>query len=359
MADERYRWAEPGLEEVTAGVFRCPLPLPGDALRAVNAYLVEAAGGFLLIDCGWDRQESREGLLAALQRLGATTGSIVGIFATHVHTDHLGLAGWVRDESGAWLTLGIGDRDTEVAFAQDPASARESSLERLRRCSAEDVVARLVNLRRSTEDSPWLPPRPDFYLVGNELVSLGDFELRVVATPGHTRGHLCLLDEARSLLFSGDHVLPHITPSLGVELPLHDSPLASFMDSLERVRDLPAELVLPAHGPAFSGLAGRVDELLDHHRDRLKSCLQAVGAHGSSARDVAGALPWTRRRTRFSDLDPFNQMLAVFESEAHLRVLADQGRLGTEVDGGRARYLPRSPSGDPHPARTSEEGWHG
>ncbi|MHB1638491.1 MAG: MBL fold metallo-hydrolase [Candidatus Dormibacteria bacterium] len=359
MAEERYRWAEPGLEEVAAGVFRCPLPLPGDALRAVNAYLVEATGGFLLIDCGWDRQESREGLLAALRRLGASTASIVGIFATHVHRDHLGLASWVRDESGAWLTLGIGDRDTQVAFARDPASARESSLERLRRCSAEDVVARLVELGRSTDDSPWLPTRPDFYLVGHELLSLGDFELGVVATPGHTRGHLCLFDETRSLLFAGDHVLPHITPTRGVVLPLHNSPLASFMDSLERVRDLPAELVLPAHGPVFGGLAGRVDELLDHHRDRLESCLQAVGAYGRSAREVAGAMPWTRRRTRFSDLDPFNQMLAVFESEAHLRVLVDQGRLETEVDGGRTMYLPERSGIDPHPALASEEDWRG
>jgi glyoxylase-like metal-dependent hydrolase (beta-lactamase superfamily II) len=345
LAEDRYSWAEPALEEVADGVFRCPLPLPGDALRAVNAYLVRTARGLLLIDCGWDRDESREALLSGLRRLGGAPGDISAIFATHVHRDHLGLAGWVRQESGAWLSLGLGDRETQVAFAENPARARQASLDRLLSCSAEDVVERLLAADQARSDAPWAPPAPDVYLVGGELLLPEGPALRVIATPGHTRGHLCLFDKGRSILFAGDHVLPHITPSLGVELPLADSALASFMDSLQLVRELPATLVLPAHGPAFSGLRERVDELLDHHRDRLERCLEVVNSKGSTAREVAGALPWTRRRRTFSSLDPFNQMLAVFESEAHLRVLTDNGRLRMEASAGRGRYLPQEGPG--------------
>ncbi len=337
MAEDRHRWAEPGVEEVAEGIFRCPLPLPGDALRAVNAYLVRMPEGMLLIDCGWDRRETHGALRTALRHLGSRPADVRAIFATHVHRDHLGAAAWVKQRSGAWLSLGLGDQATQVAFAADPGRARQASLDRLLSCSAADVVARLVAEPR-VDEAPWKPPAPDLYLVGQELLFPEQLALQVIATPGHTRGHLCLFDQERSILFAGDHVLPHITPSLGVELPLADSPLANFMTSLERVRELPAQLVLPAHGPAFSGLRQRVDELLQHHRERLQLCLEQIPAQGATPREVAGALTWTRRGRRFGELDPFNQMLAVFESEAHLRVLADQGRL--LFDGEAARYLP-------------------
>ncbi len=347
MAEDRYRWAEPGLDEVADGVFRCPLPLPGDALRAVNSYLLRGDRGWTFIDCGWDRPESRAGLEDAMTHLGSSLREVSTIFATHVHRDHLGAAGWIRSESGAWLTLGLGDRDTQLAFAGDPASARRSSLDRLHYCSAEDVAALLVEEARGRAEDSWVPPAPDIYLQGGELLLPGGFELQVLATPGHTRGHLCLFDSSRKLLFAGDHVLPQITPSLGVELPAGDSPLARFMESLELVRELPAELVLPAHGPTFQGLRGRVDELLDHHRARLNSCLEVVSGRGSTPRQVAEALPWTRRRKRFSELDPFNQMLAVFESEAHLLVLAERAQLVAEISDGSVRYLSAASGGRP------------
>jgi hypothetical protein len=84
-----------------------------------------------------------------------------------------------------------------------------------------------------------------------------------------------------------------------------------------------------------------VEELLGHHRERLERCFEVIAAEGSTPRQVAAALPWTRRRRAFSELDPFNQMLAVFESEAHLRVLADQGRLRLITEDDRVRYLPQ------------------
>jgi glyoxylase-like metal-dependent hydrolase (beta-lactamase superfamily II) len=339
-SEARYQWADPGLEEVAEGVYRCPLPLPGDALRAVNSYLVRSDRGYLMVDCGWDRGESRAQLADYLRRLGADLSSVQAVFATHCHWDHLGAAGWVRDESGAWVTLGWGDRETATASAEDPERSWQASLERLRACSATDVAERLLAERTQGSEELWHAPLPDVFLVGAELLRHGSRQLEVLATPGHTRGHLCLFDRAHGLLFAGDHVLPQITPSLGVELPLPgDSPLASFLSSLELVRDLPATTVLPAHGPTFVGLRDRVDELLEHHRLRLQACLELVGPEGSSAREVAGRLPWTRRRRRFQELDGFNQMLAVFESDAHLMVLLERGRLRLRPGPGETRYL--------------------
>ncbi|HUY55171.1 MAG TPA: MBL fold metallo-hydrolase [Candidatus Nanopelagicaceae bacterium] len=333
-------------------VFRCPLPLPDDALRAVNSYLIRSSGGFLLIDCGWDREETMERLRQALRELGGGLESVRGIFATHVHRDHLGLAGQVRDESGAWVSLGRGDQATLEAFARDPRRARAASLERLRQAAADDVASRLRQLAGGGEG--WRPPLPDILLSGEEVLLQDGHRLEVIPTPGHTRGHLCLFDRDREILFAGDHVLPQITPSLGVELPDRSSPLTAFLSSLELVRQLPASLVLPAHGPVFSDLKGRVDELLEHHRVRLEECLEVVLDGARSARAVAEALPWTRRRRHFSTLDPFNQMLAVFESEAHLLVLAERGLLARQVADSVVSYAPAST--DPGQSEQSAQG---
>ncbi len=333
--EDRHAWERPTLDEVSEGVWRVPLPLPGDALRAVNAYLVRDQGGFLMVDCGWNRRESWERLEDALRRLGSGLHRVRWVFATHVHDDHYGLAGRVRQRSRAQVLLGSRERDSLIAFRDHPGEARRRTGARLGQLAAEDVARRL-EAAGPTERRP--PADPDLYLGGGETLVLGDRELEVVATPGHTRGHLCLHDPANQLLFAGDHVLPQITPSIGVELHLPGSPLADFLDSLEKVADLPCRLVLPAHGPVFRDLGGRVAELLEHHRLRLEECYQEVEAGARSAREVAGRLPWTRHRRRFQDLDPFNQMLAVFESELHLQLLAERGRLSRDLANSSIRY---------------------
>ena len=152
-------------------------------------------------------------------------------------------------------------------------------------------------------------------------------------------GHLCFHDTGRRALFSGDHVLPHITPSIGLESVTNRMALAEFYSSLARVRSLEVDLVLPAHGPPFTDLAGRVDELTAHHDDRLTACVAAISSHGgSTALDVAGRLPWTRRERAFTELDAFNQILAVWETAAHLELLDARGTLRRSTTNGFIRF---------------------
>jgi glyoxylase-like metal-dependent hydrolase (beta-lactamase superfamily II) len=161
----------------------------------------------------------------------------------------------------------------------------------------------------------------------------------VVATPGHTRGHVVFIDRDAQLMFAGDHVLPHITPSIGFEAVAAALPLGDYLDSLRLVRSLPDQRLLPAHGPVGPSVHARVDELLHHHAERLDHACGAV-RDGLTAYAVAGRLTWTRRERPFADLDLFNQMLAVAETAAHLDLLVAQGRLkATDADGVR-RYDP-------------------
>ncbi|MGA8426745.1 MAG: MBL fold metallo-hydrolase [Candidatus Dormiibacterota bacterium] len=332
-------WAEGGPEEVGERMFRIPLPLPGDGLKAVNAYLLQGDEGDLLIDCGWDDSQSWEALTQALARLGRGLGSVRMVFATHVHGDHLGAAGRIRDDGRAFVTLGLGDRESAVLLATNPDLARSRTRALLRRHGADSVAEAMEEVTRRQPQRVWLAPLPDLFISGGEI-RLAGRELEVIPTPGHTRGHLCLWDSSAAILFAGDHVLPHITPSIGVEVPDGSLPLLNFLRSLEQVRELPAKLILPAHGPVFQDLAGRVDQLLEHHQQRLLLCREAVAEGARTAIDVARALPWTRRGRRFEDLDTFNQMLAVAESAAHLELLAERGELGRVVSNSVVTFTP-------------------
>jgi glyoxylase-like metal-dependent hydrolase (beta-lactamase superfamily II) len=179
---------------------------------------------------------------------------------------------------------------------------------------------------------------PDRWLADGVELPLQSRTLRVIATPGHTRGHVVFHDAEHGVLFAGDHVLPHITPSIGVELTRPPSPLRDYLASLELVRALPDARLLPAHGPVTGSVHDRIDQLVTHHEERLEATARAVDAGHSTAFEVTQALTWTRRRRRYGELDLFNQVLAVHETMAHLRVLEERGVLVAETGDGVARF---------------------
>lgn len=178
--------------------------------------------------------------------------------------------------------------------------------------------------------------QPDEWLLPGRRTVLADTTLEMTHTPGHTSGHLVFADTARGLLFSGDHVLPHITPSIGFEPVPAELPLRDFLSSLRLITDMPDRELLPAHGPVTDSAHDRVRHLLEHHEDRLSVIGEAIASGASTAYEAAHRLDWTRRKRALADLDIFNRTLAVLETAAHLELLAFEETLSvTEVDGVR------------------------
>ncbi|HST67910.1 MAG TPA: MBL fold metallo-hydrolase [Mycobacteriales bacterium] len=328
MAD----WQEPGAHEVADGIFRVPLPLPMDGLRAVNVYAVTHGSAVTMIDAGWAVEESRTQLEQSLKRIDLGLADVDRFLVTHVHRDHYTQAVAVRKEFGTRVSLGIGEKGT-IDILNDGRPDGPAQLGLLRRFGAAEMVAELTAAwSGQTDPSVWEPPT-DWIEDGQEL-PVGDRSLLAVHTPGHTRGHLVFADLAHGLLFAGDHVLPHITPSIGFEAAVAASPLADYLRSLAAVRAMPDLRLLPAHGPVTESVHARVDELLAHHEDRLAASLAAVEAGAVTPYEVAKALGWTRRNRSFADLDAGNRMLAVCETAAHLLVLVAQDRARrSTVDG--------------------------
>lgn len=342
----RGAWTEPTAEPVADGVFRIPLPLPNDALRAVNVYLIRTTDGPVCVDGGWALEDSRRALDSALRGLGLEVGDITRFLVTHAHRDHYTQAVTVRREFGARVALGIGDREA-IDYFSAGRSVIDSQYDRLVEAGAVDLAEgwRAASEGHTVDTELW--DGPDEWLDGDVDIRLGARTLAALATPGHTRGHYVFADVESKLLFAGDHVLPTITPSIGFEPVPSPLPLSDFLDSLAKVRALPDMTLLPAHGGAGASVHQRIDELLLHHQHRLDACEELVLGGCRTAAEVAAEIPWTRRGLTLSSLDVFNAMLAVLETDAHLRLLAAQQRLDRRTQGDAPYYEPPNRHDDP------------
>ncbi|WP_158887529.1 MBL fold metallo-hydrolase [Amycolatopsis anabasis] len=340
--DSTRHWTEPGIYAVAPGVYRIPLPLPNDGLRAVNVYAITDGTELVLIDSGWALDESRELLQAALKAIDADLGDVRQFLITHVHRDHYTQAVALRREFGGRIALGRHEQ-ASLRLSIDPATVElNAQVVGLRQYGAEEVVDALAKMfggeERLADRNIW--ENPDEWLTPGPRTVLPGRDLEVVHTPGHTAGHVVFDDGAAGLLFTGDHVLPHITPSIGFQPARVELPLRDFLGSLRLVRARPDRRMLPAHGPVTDSVHARVDELLAHHDGRLAAMGETVANGASTAYEAALRLGWTRRQRKLGELDAFNQMLAVLETGAHLDLLVSQGKLArTEVDG-VLRYAP-------------------
>ncbi|MFC7343346.1 MBL fold metallo-hydrolase [Saccharopolyspora griseoalba] len=338
--DARHAWTEPGAFEVAPGVHRIPLPLPNDGLRAVNVYAVEDSDGLVLIDSGWALADARGQLEDALGRIGHGFEDVQRFLVTHVHRDHYTLAVTLRRTFGSKISLGAGEQPSMELLLNGGQTDRE--VQRLQRWGADQLMAELAEAYGEEPEKPRSPyEAPDEWIEGKVEIPLGSRTLLAVPTPGHTRGHVVFMDADAQVLFSGDHILPHITPSIGVEPARPELPLGDFLDSLRLMQSYPDLRMLPAHGPVGGSTHARIGELLDHHEQRLAQTLEVVRDGAGTAYEAALRLGWTRREKKLPELDLFNRVLAVGETSAHLDLLVERGQLSATQNGAVTEYAVR------------------
>lgn len=321
-------WQEglmPPVEEVRPGLWSIPVPLPRNPLRYVLVYVLECTGGVALVDAGWNTDEAWAALTAGLDRVGVTLDLVRAVLVTHIHPDHYGLAGRIREASGAWVGLHPADAAALPGRYGDVDTLLERMGAFLRACGVPDgdlgeLNAASMGIRQFVELT-----EPDRLLEDGDRVPLGGRELRAVWTPGHSPGHLCFHDPRDRLLLAGDHVLPRISPNISLHAQQRESPLADFLEALLRVRALDVDEVLPAHEYRFRNLVSRVDSLVEHHRRRLDEIAAMVTARpGITCWDLTVRLPWSRP---WEEIAPFMRRAANGETLAHLVVLLAEGRV--------------------------------
>ncbi|XUZ89410.1 MBL fold metallo-hydrolase [Streptomyces sp. HD1123-B1] len=335
------------------GVNSIAVPIPDNPLGHTLVHLLDTDRGPVLIDTGWDDPTAWDTLTAGLAACGTSVTELHGVLITHHHPDHHGLSARVREASGAWIAMHPADatvvrrtRDAEPARWLDYLAAKLAAAG-----APEDHLAPLRAARSSGRATTFPGERaalPDREITPGALLDLPGRRLRAVWTPGHTPGHVCLHLEERhpagtpghGRLFSGDHLLPGISPHIGLYEDPDDAtvtdPLGDYLISLRRVAALEPAEVLPAHQHPFTDAAARVRALLDHHEERLAGLL-ALLSTPRTPWQLAEVMEWNRP---WAEIPYTSRNIAVSEVEAHLRHLVTRGRAepvpGTDPVGYRA-----------------------
>jgi glyoxylase-like metal-dependent hydrolase (beta-lactamase superfamily II) len=175
------------------------------------------------------------------------------------------------------------------------------------------------------------PADPTVQLDGAEDVAMGHHTMHIEWTPGHSPGHVCLFEKESGLLFAGDHILPELSPNIGLHPQSTPDPLHDYLEGLRRMAALEPRQVLPAHGRPFATIASRVEALTRHHRRRFDQILEIVDQDEKSGWQVALEL-WGPRENLYE------KRLALQEGLAHLQALAVEGRVVKSVTPGSVRW---------------------
>ncbi|WP_051832036.1 MBL fold metallo-hydrolase [Streptomyces katrae] len=329
----------PHVTDHGGGVHGIKVPIPDNPLGHTLVHVLDTDRGPVLVDTGWDDPASWDTLVSGLGALGIAIADVHGVVITHHHPDHHGLSGRVREASGAWIAMHAADTEVVVRTrSAEPAVWFDYMGEKLATAGApEEHIAPLRAARASgrIRTLPGLSAAvPDREIVPGELLPLAGRRLRAIWTPGHTPGHVCLHLEERhpanlpgnGRLFSGDHLLPGISPHIGLYEAPEDTrvtdPLGDYLDSLERIGRLDPAEVLPAHQHAFTDAPARVRELLRHHEERLTGLWELL-AEPLTPWGLAERMEWNRP---WAQIPYGSRNIAVSEAEAHLRRLVKQGR---------------------------------
>jgi glyoxylase-like metal-dependent hydrolase (beta-lactamase superfamily II) len=323
----------PPVERVTAGVWSVPVTIPDNPLRYTLCYLLLADSGAVVVDPGWETDRGWADLQRGLAAAGLSADRVTGIVVTHVHPDHHGLSQRLSEASGAWIAM----HTAELSFLPSRIGEVIGGAEGFRSWLVRSGVPDDTAIFGDGEDLRMFSmAEPDVLLNHGDAVDLPGRRVRVVWTPGHTPGHICLHDADYDLLLTGDHLLPRISPNVGLTPVSGDSPLTRYLESLRAMHRYRSAEALPAHEYRFHGIAERSDALIEHHDARAREVLDIVAAAGQpTIWEVAQKLTWSRP---WDEITGYMRRAALAEAEAHVEYLEREGRLIMRRDSGQGPY---------------------
>jgi glyoxylase-like metal-dependent hydrolase (beta-lactamase superfamily II) len=322
------------IEEILPDLYRIEIPLPKSPLKWLNSYIVKGEGRFLIIDTGFNREECLSAMNAGLRKLGVDLNK-TDFFITHLHADHMGLIGALASDNAK---VYFNEREAQRIYAQYTGEDHWQKI--LDAYIANGFAAK--GARISMESHPahiyGLKRKMDFTIVNDgDVIDIGNFHFRCVATPGHSPGHTCLYEAEKKILVAGDHILFDITPNITYWVDMEDS-LGKYLVSLEKVNTLDVELVLTGHRRLVHNLHGRVRELQEHHRARLNEVLIALGDGEKNILQTAPHISWNITAKTWEEFPAQQKWFAFGETMAHVKHLECKGKVRGNTRNGSIAY---------------------
>lgn len=305
-------------QQVAPGILWLRMPLPFE-LDHINLYLIEdkESGGYALIDTGIGTSKTKALWDSLLTDLGKPLTKVI---VTHLHPDHIGMAGYLVEKFRVPMYMSHSEYFVARALSAGARGASDwQDDEYLVRCGmSQDYVANAKSNRKTSKGiGDVIHPIPVQFerLQEGDEIKIGEHSWQVIIGRGHSPEHVCLYSETLNVLISGDHVLPKISPNIGVySTEPNANTLKQYLTTLPQFTELPSNtLVLPSHKQPFHGLHYRVNQLIEHHQDHLAN----LRSFCQTGRTIKDCLPVLFKR----DLNPHNMFFAIAEAFSHLNYL--------------------------------------
>ena len=304
------------------GVTQVTIPLPF-RLDHVHCFIAEGARGWTIIDAGLNNEVSRDIWNPIIEQ-----HDVSDILLTHYHPDHFGYAGTLQKLTNAevWMT----EIDELAGLTYWEPESLKIVNQNYDTCGLPGHLSQELTTDEKSFNAKVKPyPTVQHHLSEGMKLLFGKHEYEVIFTPGHSDGLISLFNKENSILFSTDHILPRISPNISYWFRGITNPLEAFISSLEKVKLLNAEFVIPSHGKPFRNANQRIEELLDHHQERLTKAYETL-KQPATIYDVNCQL--------FRKLTIHETRFAMGETIAHLEYLYQNNQCKKYLENGTWYY---------------------
>ena len=310
------------IEKIYEDLYRIEIPLPDNPLVMLNSYLICSSKRNLLIDTGFNTDESKAAINSAMAAVGFSMEN-TDIFITHAHSDHAGLAGYLSRQNNV-VYCG--------AFTAKAFKAGNKMWDYLHEVIAQSGLDKKDFDMKIDMHIPAKIRNMQVVFEG-DILCVGRWNLRCINTSGHAPDHFCLYDEEKQFLFSGDHILAGITPNITLwDAPWEcaDNPLMDYLENLDKIAALHIERIFPAHREIIENGYRRIQELKEHNARRIEDILEIIGNDKVTGAETASRMHWDIK-SKWIDFPPFQKLFAVGEALSHLTYLVCRGVLKKEL----------------------------
>jgi len=314
------------IREILPNLYTIEVPLTGNPLKAINSYVIKAGERSLIIDTGMNREECMNAITSGLKELDIDLAK-TDFFISHLHADHSGLVSTLATKTS---TVYFGEADAYVVTQRGQDYWEQIPHIAKRHGFPEDEIIKALKSHPGVKYSS--KGSINVHVVKDgDTIRIGDYTFKCIETPGHTKGHICLYESDKKLFVSGDHILVNITPNISLwSVDDNENPLRSYLSSLDKVRDLDVELVLPGHRSRFENYRERIDELKKHHERRIKEVISILKQASRNTYQVASRMTWDLSYKSWDEFPAPQKWFASGEALAHLRYLEEKGEIQSE-----------------------------